>query len=243
MALRTDLARWIAVAAIVLAAFAAATLTQRTGTAARVFGEPWLMDQPRPEVMTVETARGLHDALLGSGRRGRIVIYLSRFLHFVPIEGAVPDRLNSFPVPSIDLVDAYSGSVDARNFLWVVLQNGIAREVVHLLPEPEYRRRRQEITEPTPGIDLRPTAIVAHELGSRRIVSSELPRLNETVIVGIDAAYLDTEDVPSTLDRLRSSGVRTDLVVLNLAVDNPDVSDLGRQRLIELSVALMGDGS
>jgi hypothetical protein len=233
---------WIVVGAIGLTAFGAASLVQRTGTNARVSGDPWPMDQPLPEVVTVETARGMHNALLGSGRRGRVMVYLSRFLHFVPIEGAVPDGLNSFPIPSIDLVDAFSARVDAKNLLWVMLQDGIAREVVHLLPPLEYERRRDEISSPSPGIDLRPYAIVTHELGSRRTVLADMPLFGEPVILGIDAAYLDGADVSVTVDLLRAPALHVDLVVLNYSLDNPDVSDLARNRLRDLAAALEDGG-
>jgi hypothetical protein len=178
--------------------------------------------------------------LAGSGLRGRVLIYLSRYLHFVPVEGAVPDGLSSFPIPRIDLVEVHAEDANPRNLLWVVLQGGIAREIVHLLPEGEYKRRRGEISTPSPGIDLQPTAIVTSELGSRRTILADLPILTETVILGIDAAYLDEADVDSTLTRLRRSEMRTDFVVLNLALDNPDVSDVGRVRLVELAEVLEG---
>jgi hypothetical protein len=236
---RVDTGRWLAVLLIGLVAAGAAALVQRTGSSARVYGEAvWPLNEPIQAFEVVETATGLHDVLVRSGRRGRVVVYLSRYLHFVPVEGAVPNGLNRFPIPPIDLVDEYAVRVDPKNVLWVVLQEGIAREVVHVLPRQEYESRRSGITAGSPGIALRPAAIVTHEVGSRRTVQSELPALGEPVILGIDAAYLDGADVFSTIDLLRASGLGVDLVVLNLSLDNPDVSDLGRNRLRDLAAAL-----
>jgi hypothetical protein len=236
---RLDVALWASALLIGVVAFGAAALVQHAGESARVYGEvQWSTDQPIRSLRLVETSRGAHAALARSGLRGRVLISLSRYLHFVPVEGAVADGLNSFPIPSIDLVEVHAKQVNPRNLLWVVLQEGIAREIVHLLPEAEYQRRRGEIGRPSPGIDLLPTEIVTHELGSRRTILADPPVLTEPVILCIDAAYLDEADIGSTLDRLRPSQLETDFVVLNLALDNPDVSDVGRIRLVELAEVL-----
>jgi hypothetical protein len=219
---RIDVAFWASALLSGVVAFGAAALVQHVGESARVYGAAQsTIDEPVRSLEVVETARGVHASLAGSGLRGRVLIYLSRYLHFVPVEGAVPDGLSSFPIPRIDLVEVHAEDANPRNLLWVVLQGGIAREIVHLLPEGEYKRRRGEISTPSPGIDLQPT-------------------VTETVILGIDAAYLDEADVDSTLTRLRRSEMRTDFVVLNLALDNPDVSDVGRVRLVELAEVLEG---
>jgi hypothetical protein len=238
---RIDVAFWASALLSGVVAFGAAALVQHVGESARVYGAAQsTIDEPVRSLEVVETARGVHASLAGSGLRGRVLIYLSRYLHFVPVEGAVPDGLSSFPIPRIDLVEVHAEDANPRNLLWVVLQGGIAREIVHLLPEGEYKRRRGEISTPSPGIDLQPTAIVTSELGSRRTILADLPILTETVILGIDAAYFDEADVDSTLTRLRRSEMRTDFVVLNLALDNPDVSDVGRVRLVELAEVLEG---
>jgi hypothetical protein len=232
-----DTTRWASVFLIGVATLGVTILVQQTGTAARVRGEPPTSAHSLPAVEIVETAGGLHQTLVRSGRHGQVVVYLSRFLHFVPVEGAVPERLNGFPIPSIDLVEVSSERVDPKNVLWVIVQAGVAREIIHVLPRQEYERRRSGITAGSPGIDLRPDSIVTHELGSRRTVQAKLPAPDEPVILGIDAAYLDGAETGETLESLRASGLRADLVVLNHSLDNPDVSDLGRDRLRDLAAA------
>jgi hypothetical protein len=220
-------------------AFGAAALVQHVGESARVYGEVrWSINQPIRSLHIAETSAEVHAALAESGLRGRVLVSLSRYLHFVPVDRAVSEGLISFPIPPIDLVEVHAERVNPRNLLWVVLQGGIAREIVHLLPKEAYQRRRREIGAPSPGIDLRPAAIVTHELGSRRTILADPPVLTEPVILCIDAAYLDETEVASALDRLRRSQLETDFVVLNLALDNPDVSDVGRIRLVELAEVL-----
>lgn len=236
---RVDAGRWLTVVLIGMAAMVVVALVQRTGSSARVYGESaWTIEESPPTIEVVETASGLYESLVRSGRRGRVMIYLSRYLHFVPVDQAVPNELNRFPIPPIDLPGTFADNLDPMNMLWVVLQSGIAREVVHVLPPQEYERRRREIGKSTPGIELRTESIITNELGSRRTVRAEVPPLDEPVILGIDAAYLDDAKIGWTLDQLRASGLRTDFVVLNRSVDNPDVGDDGRDRLGELAAAL-----
>lgn len=240
---RLDVALWASALLIGVVTLGVAAVVQNAGESARVYGKVQSpIDQAIRSFHLVETSHEVHAALATSGYRGRVLVSFSRYLHFVPVEGAVPDGLNSFPIPSIDLVKVHATQVNPRNLLWVTLQGGIAREIIHLLPDREYEKRRTEIGGPSPGIDIQRTAIVTHELGSRRTILADPPVFTEPVILCIDAAYLDEVDVDPTMDRLRTSQVETDFVVLNLALDNPDVSDVGRIRLAELA-EILGGGS
>lgn len=236
-----EISRWL-VAALATIAFAGGlVLAQRTGSGARVYaGSPRTLTESPIPVRAVDTSTELHQALLASSLRGRVLVSLSSFLHFVPVEGVIPQGLVSFPVPTFDLVENFGREVDHENVLWLALQGGVAREIVHVLPRDDYERRRSELGAGVADVILSSEAITTHELGSRRTLRFEVPRLREPVIIAIDASYMDEVDVSQALESLRGSGLKTDYVVTNLARDNPDVSDLGRRRLAVVADALAG---
>ena len=51
----------------------------------------------------VETSAELLDTLDARHAHGRTLVYLSRFLHFVPIDAAVPEGITGFPLAVSDL--------------------------------------------------------------------------------------------------------------------------------------------
>jgi hypothetical protein len=243
MSRRSEIFRWLVAALATFSFVGGLMFAQRVGSNARAYaGEPRQLNEPPITIEVVETSAELHDALLASGMRGRVLLALSSFLHFVPVGGVIPQGLVRFPVPAFNLVEAFGSEVNHTNVLWVVLQAGVAREVVHVLPREDYQRRRGELNAGPVGVVLAPDAIITHELGSRRTLRVAPPPLAEPVLLIIDASYLDLVGVGEALELLRGSGLRTDLMVANLARDNPDVSDLGRKRLHSLADALAGGG-
>jgi hypothetical protein len=238
---RVDIVRWALAILIGLGCAASLALLQGRGTGSRVFDDRIrLASEPPAQLTVVDTSAGFREALLNSGRRGRVLVYLSRFLHFVPVSGAIPDESIDFPIAPIDLLAEVGRRVDHGSLLWVSLHDGVAREVVHVLPPGDYRRHRQVVSSGAPGVSLGSDSVVTHELGSRRTLRSTLPRMDEAVILGIDAAYFDTAEVSDVLDLLGESELMADLVVVNLSHDNPDVTDVGRERASRLAVELSG---
>jgi hypothetical protein len=243
MSRRPEIFGWL-VSALATVAFAGSLmLAQHVGSRARVFaGSSRALSEPPISIEMVETSADLYEALRRSGVRGRVLVSLSSFLHFMPVGNVIPEGIVSFPVSTFDLVEAFEGRVDHQTVLWVVHQSGVVREVVHVLPQEDYQRRRRELGAGTAGVVLRADAIFTHELGSRRTLRIAALPLSEPVILSIDASYLEGVGVGEALDLLRGSGLRTDRVVANLALDNRDVSDLARQRLASLADTLAGGG-
>jgi hypothetical protein len=185
----------------------------------------------------VSDSRQLLEALEATGARGSTLVSLSRFLHFVPVEGVVPKEAATFPIETFDLNVAHRARVSPRNVLWLALEQGIARQVMHVLPPQDYRERRRLLSNNEPGIWLKPEYIISHELGSRRVFSDRpvVDRSDGPFIVAIDASYLDGETPPDPISVLSASGLDPSGVLLNRAEDNPDVSEVGRGRLDNLS--------
>jgi hypothetical protein len=179
------------------------------------------------------TSGELLAALETSGARGATLISLSRFLHFVPVEGAVPREATDFPVRAFDLHEAHAAHVDPRNVLWLALEGGVAREVQHILPVADYRERRESLAGDEPGIWLERYRIVTHETGSRRTIADRVlgESLGGPVVVLIDASFLDGELPPDPAAVLSAGGLDLGSAVFSRAEDNGDVSDVGRRRL------------
>jgi hypothetical protein len=197
----------ISVAIIVVAIVSVLSLHSVGRSSRRLAGEPHMVDARPGAPMLVETSEELYDLWSDSGAHGRIVVHLSRFLHFVSAHpGVIPAGLESFPVSTFDLVTGYEERLDHRSLLWVTLQSGIAREIVHVLPPADYADRRRTV--------------------------------GAGVLLAIDASYLDEVDTSELLTLLQGSGLRADLVALSLSLDNPDVGEVGRERLRQLAATL-----
>lgn len=229
----------ISVAIIVVAIVSVLSLHSVGRSSRRLAGEPHMVDARPGAPMLVETSEELYDLWSDSGAHGRIVVHLSRFLHFVSAHpGVIPAGLESFPVSTFDLVTGYEERLDHRSLLWVTLQSGIAREIVHVLPPADYADRRRTVGAGEPGIRVLETAILTHENGARRLLVDRLPEIDEPVLLAIDASYLDEVDTSELLTLLQGSGLRADLVALSLSLDNPDVGEVGRERLRQLAATL-----
>ena len=191
--------------------------------------------EARPLTVT-RTSGELLEALRATGARGAVLVSMSRFLHFVPVEGAVPREAAVFPVRTFDLHRAHAAQVSARNVLWLALESGVVREVFHLLPPDEYQLRRASLERNEPGIWVRHDRIVTHENGSRRTISDHLPtgKPPSPALLVVDASYLEGNH-PAESDAELWGETVFDRVILSRSEDNPDVSDEARRGLDALA--------
>lgn len=195
-------------------------------------GREWPVPSER-RVVIVRTSADLLAELEASGVRGATLVYLSRFLHFVPVARAVPADALRIPVETFDLGEAHVSRVDPKNVLWLALESGVAREVVHVLPAEDYFQKRQALSAGGADIWFEHDRVVTHSTGSRRTIADSVPldRLDGPFMVAVDASYLDGES-PGDVDTvLATVDLESVPIILNRAEDNPDVSDFGRRRL------------
>lgn len=206
-------------------------------------------DARGPRVLTANTSRELYALLTASGAHGARLVYLSAYLHFVP-EDAAPESVvvGSFvPIPGHSLLRAYEHGLDHTNFLWLLMQAGVARRVEHVLPPGKYASRMKD-AEGVSGLWVRDGYALTHEYGSARVLSpAPMPSDNaDVLLLGIDASYMAHAGAEDVLGMIASSGMSPDLVVLNMALDNPDVTESGREGLRALAPeveALAGGGA
>jgi hypothetical protein len=188
---------------------------------------------PEGRLIRVGSSSALLATLEATGMRGGTLVYLSRFLHSVPVTGVVPREALTMPVETFDLSKANALRVDPRNFLWLALEGGLAREIVHVLPAAEYREKRRALSAGDADIWFSGDRVVTHETGSRRTIAEHVPveRFDGPFLAAIDASYLDGETPGDPGAVLAAAGLERWALILNRAEDNPDVSDLGRRRL------------
>jgi len=214
-------------------------LVGRLGSAGRTYSEARpLVDSVR-SARTLDTSAQLYSLWQESGLRGRHLVHVSRFFHFVPIDEDEPVSESSrFPVQTYDLLGSWEPRLDPRNLLWLAVQSGVVRRVSHVLPPAELDQRLSELTPDGILVSRRGREIRTHENGSPRVIGDRFPELDEPVLLVIDASYFSAGTVEFLLDRLTTSALTTDLLVFSRSEDNPDVGEPDRQALGTLILAL-----
>jgi hypothetical protein len=227
---------WVLTALIVAFAVGVLWYAGQTGEGAREFGRVEAVEAPRQGVHVVGTAEELYSVWKERGVRGRAVINLSRFFHYVPIPvEEVVQMKHIFPIETFPLAQSYEGRVSHENVLWVAMQGGIIRKAHHVLPEREYEKRFSGFDFSQPGVRRDGDTVITSDYGSPRYISYRFPEIQAPVLMNIDASFLDDVDPARLLADLRRSGIRTDLVTLCLSRDNPEVTDAGREKLLLLA--------
>jgi len=178
----------------------------------------------------------------GAGQRGRIVIGISRWLNFVDIDTTriIPAR-NPKPLRVTNLAAGAEKQLSARNFLTVAVMNGIAREIIHLVPEAEYPDRAAVVRKGS-GARVRDGVISIPYLGTpRRITTVEsLQPFDEKVLLYVNASFFRYLQPEELLTLLKSKNIRADDTVLCLSVGDSEVTDGERARLRRFAELLRG---
>ena len=228
-----------AVAAMAVAFAGALIGLQHLGQTSRTFDPAvTLRDGPYP-IRVVGSSGDLYRLWEETGLKGRQLVHLSRFLHFVPIAASnATTGLDRFPVRTFDLPAYYETRLDATNLLWISMQTGIVRGVHHVLPSHDLDTRLAQLNPEMPGVRIDGRRIVTFESGSPRTLFDQLPEIEEPVLVSIDASFLEAVEPEAVVELLRTSRLRSDLIALCRAEANPDVSTAARQRLDQLAKAL-----
>ena len=156
---------------------------------------------------------------------GRIVVHLGKYLHFVEPEQPQPTQIPEIVKYHSRLSDL---SPTYKDFLWVAMQTNIAREIINVIPQEDFKKRFNLKNDLIAQSDL-----VTHEYGSPRIFSTRLPAISEPVLLNIDASFFASRTAVQLMNDLMKSGLKADIVTICLAEDNPDVTEFDRQRARE----------
>ena len=219
-------------------------MLQHAGTAARREGKPFTLARERFPVYVVQKTGDVVSLWNEKQVHGRIVVHLGRFLHFMKSDsssGGVqgPMQINR----GTKYADILAGDPshynndrpDRLNFLWLAMQTNIARGIYNVIPPADFMKRFGLTDAAAAQKD-----IVAHEFGSPRVITTRLPSISEPVLLNIDASFFACTDPVQFLGALLKSGLKADIVTVCMAEDNPDVTDLDRQKLLGFIALLSG---
>ena len=205
--------RAIALAAIAVLSGAALHLL---GRARRVIGPGRPVSAAGAEVLLVRRNGAVLEAWRERGLRGRVVVHVGRFLHFVA-EDDPAEPAAALHAPR------HAG---ARNHLRVAAETGIARRIVYVIPPAALAARlRAEGADPA-----LPSLAFPAEAFPRAIAAAP-PASDEPVLLDVNASWFDEATPEALLAALRDARLASDLVTLSLAEDAGDVSDRARDGL------------
>jgi len=205
------------------------------GERARVVGYAGAPDDPRiADKFIIDRPEDAYRIWKKRGYRGRVAVSFAQRLYFVEQgESAFIPRTMIFPVRPFNLSKPYEESLYTKNFLFVAMMTGVAREVIQVLPEQAFADRLKEV-HAGEGITVSETRISSPLLGSPRYVTTIpfLPAMDEPVLLFISASFFRSYTPEALLRELHKAGLKTDCVVLS---GNPlfdaDVTEEERERL------------
>jgi hypothetical protein len=239
--------RKVAISLLIITVCAASlVLLNRAGYADRRAGKSYVLARERFPVYLVQKTGDVCTLWDEKGVHGRMAVHLGKFLHFLkPEDKASPGGAR----PPMQLIQGtrladiladdpahFNGErADYKSYLWVAFQTNRIRGIYNVIPPADFLKRFQLTDAKAAQID-----IDKHEFGSPRLATTRLPALAEPVLLNIDASYFASTDPAQLLATLLKSGLRSDVISLCLAEDNPDVGAPERQRLRDFIGLLSG---
>lgn len=235
----------VTVSLVILLSFVLSLLlVHNAGISARSQLEAHDLSEIALPLHTANTTTDVHALWKNEGVHGRIAVHLGRYLHFLPIDqydGYKTDRKSSLHAEN--LLGHYERNVTSRNFLWAAMVSNMAREIYHVMPADTFLEKKRLNVGNRPGENPSQDEIVLHYYGSRRILTSRIPRINEPVLLNIDASYLTSPDVEAIAQELKRSGLVVGMITLCRSEDVPQVTVDERERLDALARLLRHPGN
>lgn len=202
------------------------------GRRSRVTGQSCFLNGPKLIKVPVDYPEEAYKLWKKKGFKGRIVVSLSRRLNFVlPEETLIPARM-SFPIKVFNLSNVVEGNLKAENFLFVSMETGVVREIIHIMPETVFSEKL-EYAGKEKGVSITNERIAIPFFGSPRVIAT-MPFLkppDEPVLLYVNASFFRDYEPEELLRNLLRIGLKTDFAVLCKSFDDKDVTDRERERL------------
>lgn len=233
-----------ALTAVLIALFLVTTLfgLEKAGRSARSAATPHDLTDPSLPHKVLAGPGDVFAFWKQQGVRGNIVVHVGRDLHFTPVEK--PDSEKGAPAYPIVVPAAaleYESALNAQNFLWLAMRSNMARQVISVLPHDSFREKVSLVQEAVQKgylgiLAMDDTTIVAHELGSRRVITDGyLPPIDEPVVLNVDASIFSFYEPAALYALLEKAGLRIMLMTCSLSEGNAAVKDQARTRLKEFA--------
>jgi hypothetical protein len=209
------------------------------GRSRRVVGPARALDAPGVPVVAVETADEAYRLWRSRHLHGRIVLSLSSRLDFVRPDDPKPEWDPAARRP-VDPAVALERAAPAGGALALALERGVAREIRHVVPDRVFAAKAAGAAGEE-GVTVAADRISAPEAGSPRTITTlaALRAPDEPALLLVSASFFRERGAREVWRRLAAAGVRTDLVVLSAAREDPEVSEAERGELAALA-ALLG---
>ena len=242
---RRVLLHWFSSACILLLFMTTAFSLNGLGASSRrPSGAGVPVSAPGVPVAVVADAAELYAAYRSRKVHGMILVHLGKYLHFVDIGDNDTYRgFFQFPIPAFSTLRSYEEHISYLNVRWVGMQANLFREIISIVPPQVFQEKAGSIgSQDSNVVEVRQSAIIAHERGSRRSILPRLERVpGEPVLLNIDASLFSGPGVPEQVADILRSGMIVDLVTLNESRDNPDVPEENRRQLRRFAATLTRD--
>jgi hypothetical protein len=222
--------KFIISCSVALACVCTVLAINRGGMSARFFGKSCNLSSERPTIYLLKNTSDVYRLWEKKKVRGRVVVHLGKFLHYVrpefDPEYTVPR--SNYPLRVHEPHEFTDGEVNFKNFLWTAMDVGVVRKTYNVMPLRDFQQRFGLGTA-----NNTPSDVVEHDNASARIITTRIPPVREQVLLNIDASYFGTIDISAFENTLRNAGLSVDIVTVCLAEDSPDVSEAERRKAHE----------
>lgn len=243
MYLCRDRVLYLLPAGILILFFITLISLDKHGRNSRTEGIGYPLNAPQIIKITVGYPEQAYNLWKEKGFKGRIVISLGRRLNFVePVElSSVPAM--TFPLKISNISKVVEDNLKAENFLLVSMETGLAREIIHIVPE-NLLFEKMEFAGKEEGVFISKEKIEAPFFGSPRTITtlSSLKSPVEPALLYVNASIFKEIEPEELLGQLVKTGLKTDLVVLCRSYDDKEVTDRERESLKVFDMLLGGLG-
>ena len=226
----------VMVASILLVFAAFVMIINYVGKSTRVVSKRYEISGDALPVIVVNRSTELYHLWKSKGYAGRKIVHIGNYLHFVPTNiSEINSKVGQEELSGTDIRKAYEAKLSYKNFLLIAMQSGIARSVFNILPRERFIEKYGRGAKIDPKFAPVDDEVSFHYFGSERVVSSRLPEIEEAVLLNIDASFFkNNSEVLEFSKLLKRAGLSIDLITLCMAEDNPEVSEIARDRLRQL---------
>ncbi len=168
------------------------------------------------EDIVIKRSEEAYEVWKKKGMRGRVIISMSQWLYFMPPEKDIVPSQADFPLKIKNPLREAESELRRENLLRLALESGIARKIVHVLPA-EVFQEKVRLSRKIEGVRVSDGAIKYPHLGSPRLITSlnNLERIEEAVLLYIDAAFINTTGLEKIWEILNEKGIRTELIIID----------------------------
>ncbi len=188
---------------------------EKVGRSSRFDGKAYSLNDPMLPLQLLVAPEDVFAFWKKQVVRGALVVHVGRDLHFTPVDKPDCDTAaTAYPVVLSPSVLEYESALNDRNFLWLAMRANMARQIVSVLPHESFRDKVSLVQEAVQKgylgiISMDSRTIVAHELGSQRVITdSYIPSFSEPVVLNIDASIFDDYFPAELYALLEKSGLK-----------------------------------